>query len=94
MLGAHVKQAGSYVVPTACAFDFTHFEALTPEQIAQVEELANSYIMQAIPTTRYETSLDEARNSGVTALFGEKYGETVRVVEVGQFSRELCGGAT
>lgn len=92
VLGAHVKQAGSYVGPDRLRFDFTHFEALTPEQIAQVEELANSYIMQAIPTTRYETSLDEARNSGVTALFGEKYGETVRVVEVGQFSRELCGG--
>lgn len=92
VLGAHVKQAGSYVGPDRLRFDFTHFEALTPEQIAQVESLANTYIMQAIPTTRYETSLDEARNSGVTALFGEKYGETVRVVEVGQFSRELCGG--
>lgn len=92
VLGAHVKQAGSYVGPDRLRFDFTHFEALTPEQIAEVESLANSYIMQAIPTTRYETSLDEARKSGVTALFGEKYGETVRVVEVGQFSRELCGG--
>lgn len=92
VLGAHVKQAGSYVGPDRLRFDFTHFEALTPEQISEVEKLANSYIMQAIPTTRYETSLDEARNSGVTALFGEKYGETVRVVEVGQFSRELCGG--
>lgn len=92
VLGAHVKQAGSYVGPDRLRFDFTHFEALTPEQIAAVESLANSYIMQAIPTTRYETSLDQARNSGVTALFGEKYGETVRVVEVGQFSRELCGG--
>lgn len=92
VLGAHVKQAGSYVGPDRLRFDFTHFEALTPEQIDQVEALANSYIMQAIPTTRYETSLDEARNSGVTALFGEKYGEVVRVVEVGQFSRELCGG--
>jgi alanyl-tRNA synthetase len=92
VLGAHVKQAGSYVGPDRLRFDFTHFEALTPEQISEVESLANSYIMQAIPTTRYETTLDEARNSGVTALFGEKYGETVRVVEVDQFSRELCGG--
>ncbi|WP_251198526.1 alanine--tRNA ligase [Anaerotardibacter muris] len=92
VLGGHVKQSGSYVGPDRLRFDFTHFEALTPEQIAEVETLANSYIMQAIPTTRYETSLDDARNSGVTALFGEKYGETVRVVEVGQFSRELCGG--
>ena len=92
VLGAHVKQAGSYVGPDRLRFDFTHFEALSPDQIQEVEALANSYIMQAIPTNRYETSLDEARNSGVTALFGEKYGETVRVVEVGKFSRELCGG--
>lgn len=92
VLGAHVKQAGSYVGPDRLRFDFTHFEAVTPEQLAQVEALANQVIMSATPTNIYETSLDAARESGVTALFGEKYGDTVRVVEAGSFSRELCGG--
>ena len=92
VLGEHVKQAGSYVGPDRLRFDFTHFEALTPEQIAEVERVANLRIMEAVPTSIYETSLDEARANGVTALFGEKYGETVRVVEAGDFSRELCGG--
>ena len=92
VLGEHVKQAGSYVGPDRLRFDFTHFEALTPDQIAEVERVANLRIMEAVPTTIYETSLDEARANGVTALFGEKYGETVRVVEAGDFSRELCGG--
>ncbi len=92
VLGEHVKQAGSYVGPDRLRFDFTHFEALTPEQVAEVERVANLRIMEAVPTTIYETSLDEARASGVTALFGEKYGEKVRVVEAGDFSRELCGG--
>ncbi len=92
VLGDHVKQAGSYVGPERLRFDFTHFEALTPEQISLVEREANERIMEAVPTHIYETSLDEARKSGVTALFGEKYGEQVRVVEAGDFSRELCGG--
>ena len=92
VLGAHVKQAGSYVGPDRLRFDFTHFEALTPEQILEVEQVTNRAIMAAIPTNIYETSLDEARAAGVTALFGEKYGDTVRVVEAGDFSRELCGG--
>ena len=73
-------------------FDFTHFEATAPEQLAEIERVANEEIMAAIPMNIYETSLDEARASGVTALFGEKYGDTVRVVEAGEFSRELCGG--
>lgn len=92
VLGAHVKQAGSYVGPDRLRFDFTHFEALTPDQLKEIEALANSVIMSAIPTTIYETSLDAAREAGVTALFGEKYGDSVRVVEAGEFSKELCGG--
>lgn len=92
VLGEHVKQAGSYVGPDRLRFDFTHFEGMTSEQIAEVERVANEAIMQATPTTIYETSLDAARESGVTGLFGEKYGDIVRVVEAGEFSRELCGG--
>ncbi len=92
VLGDHVRQAGSYVGPERLRFDFTHFEALTAEQIAEVERVANNKVMEAIPTTIYETTLDEARAAGVTALFGEKYGEHVRVVEAGDFSKELCGG--
>ena len=92
VLGDHVNQAGSYVGPDRLRFDFTHFSPLTQDEIAQVEKTANDAIMAAIPMNIYETSLDEARASGVTALFGEKYGEVVRVVEAGEFSRELCGG--
>ena len=92
VLGDHVKQAGSYVGPDRLRFDFTHFEATTPEQIAEVERVANDVIMRAYPMNIYETTLSEAREAGVTALFGEKYGDTVRVVEAGDFSAELCGG--
>ena len=92
VLGEHVSQAGSYVGPDRLRFDFTHFAAVTPEQLAEVERVANEFIMSATPTNIYETSLDAAREGGVTALFGEKYGEQVRVVECGTFSRELCGG--
>ena len=91
VLGEHVKQAGSYVGPDRLRFDFTHFEAVTPEQLAEVERRANAVIMQAIPTTIYETSLDAAREAGIIGLFGEKYGDVVRVVEAGDYSRELCG---
>ena len=92
VLGSHINQAGSYVGPDRLRFDFTHFEAMTSEELAQVEKLANEQIMLALPTNIYETSLSSAREAGVTALFGEKYGETVRVVEAGVFSKELCGG--
>ena len=92
VLGDHVAQKGSYVSEARLRFDFTHFHALTAEEIAQVETLANKYVLANISTNIYETSLDEARASGVTALFGEKYGSVVRVVEVNDFSRELCGG--
>ena len=92
VLGDHVNQAGSYVGPDRLRFDFTHFSPVTREEIEQIELIANQAIMSAMPMNIYETSLDEARASGVTALFGEKYGEKVRVVEAGEFSRELCGG--
>jgi alanyl-tRNA synthetase len=92
ILGEHVKQAGSLVAPDRLRFDFTHFEALTPAQIAEIEQLVNILIMEDGSVSAYETSLDDARGSGVTALFGEKYGERVRVLEAGPASRELCGG--
>jgi alanyl-tRNA synthetase len=91
-LGEHVKQSGSYVAPERLRFDFTHFEAPTAEQLVKVERMANAKIMENHPVRSYETSLTSAREAGVTALFGEKYGEFVRVLEVGNFSKELCGG--
>ena len=92
VLGDHVKQAGSYVADNRLRFDFTHFEAMTSEQISEVERLANEKVMENHPVRAYETSLAEAREAGVMALFGEKYGEIVRVLDIEGFSRELCGG--
>lgn len=92
VLGEHVKQSGSYVAPDRMRFDFTHFEAPTAEQLTKVERMVNAKIMENHPVRAYETSLSSAREAGVTALFGEKYGEFVRVLEVGNFSKELCGG--
>jgi alanyl-tRNA synthetase len=92
VLGEHVKQAGSLVAPDRLRFDFTHFEAVSAQQLAEVEQLVNTLVMEDSSVTAHETSLDEARASGVTALFGEKYGERVRVLEAGPASRELCGG--
>ena len=92
VLGEHVKQAGSMVAPDRLRFDFTHFESMTPEQVAEVEAIVNDRIMEDHEVSYHETSLDQARKDGVTALFGEKYGEVVRVVECGEFSKELCGG--
>lgn len=92
VLGEHVNQAGSYVGSDRLRFDFTHFQALTKEEMLQVEARVNDVIGQAIPLTVCETSLEEARKSGAMALFGEKYGEKVRVVSAGEFSKELCGG--
>ena len=86
VLGDHVKQAGSYVAENRLRFDFTHFEATTAEQIAEIERLANEKIMENHAVHAYETSLTSAREAGVMALFGEKYGEFVRVVETGSFS--------
>ncbi len=92
VLGEHAKQAGSYVAPDRLRFDFTHFEAMTREQLGKVERLVNAKIFENHPARAYETSIASAREAGVTALFGEKYGNFVRVLEVGNFSKELCGG--
>jgi len=92
VLGEHVGQAGSLVAPERLRFDFTHFEALSSEQLSKVERLINAKIMENHVVRNYETSLSTAREMGVTALFGEKYGQIVRVLEVGNFSKELCGG--
>lgn len=92
VLGDHVNQAGSFVAPERLRFDFTHFEAMTTDEIKKVEQMANEKIMRAIDVEKYNTTLTEARKSGVTALFGEKYDENVRVVKMGGFSSELCGG--
>ncbi len=92
IVGGHAKQAGSFVGPDRLRFDFTHFEAMTHEQLGKVERLVNAKIFQNHPVRAYETSIATAKESGVTALFGEKYGEFVRVLEIGNFSKELCGG--
>ena len=92
VLGDHVEQAGSYVSNTVCRFDFTHFQGLTAEEIAKVEELVNANILKAIPVVTRETDIETAKKEGAMALFGEKYGKTVRMVKMGDFSTELCGG--
>lgn len=92
VIGNHASQAGSSVTPDRLRFDFTHFESLTREQLQKVERLVNAKVFENHPVRAYETSLSVARESGVTALFGEKYGDYVRVLEVGNFSKELCGG--
>ena len=92
LLGDHVKQAGSLVAPDRVRFDFTHFSAMEPEEIAMFERTVNRKIMENGHVTSEEKSLDDALNEGVTALFGEKYGDEVRVVRTGDFSAELCGG--
>jgi alanyl-tRNA synthetase len=92
VLGDHVRQSGSFVAPDRLRFDFTHFEGMTRAQLDKVERLVNAKIMENHSVRAYETSLVSARESGVTALFGEKYGDIVRVLEVGNFSKELCGG--
>jgi alanyl-tRNA synthetase len=93
-LGPHVRQAGSYVGADKLRFDFTHGAALTEEELADVENTINAWILDAHPVRALTTTLDEAKSLGAMALFGEKYGEIVRMVEVGDgsFSRELCGG--
>ena len=87
-----MRQGGSLVAPERLRFDFTHFVAMDPEQVVKVERLVNAKIFENHPARAYETSLRSAREAGVTALFGEKYGDFVRVLEVGNFSKELCGG--
>lgn len=87
-----IKQAGSYVAPDRLRFDFTWFEALTPAQIADIENLVTEYIIANKPVTSYEMDLKDVPGSGIIAVFDEKYGDTVRVVETEGISRELCGG--
>ena len=92
VLGDHVHQAGSLVEPDHLRFDFTHFEGITPQQLNEVEDLVNDVILDGLTITTEELPLDEARARGAVATFGEKYGATVRVVAMGDFSMELCGG--
>ncbi len=91
-LGSHVAQAGSLVEPDKLRFDFSHFEAMTSEQIAEVEAKVNEVILDGIDIVTQELAIDEARNLGATAQFGEKYGDVVRVVSMGDYSVEFCGG--
>jgi alanyl-tRNA synthetase len=92
VLGEHVRQAGSAVRPDKLRFDFTHTEAMTAEQRHAVEEAVNRRIFENLPVRTYVTPIDEARRLGATMLFGEKYGDEVRVVEIPGYSMELCGG--
>ena len=92
VLGDHVKQQGSHVGPDRLRFDFSHFEALTAEQVAAVEDLANADILANPTCNHFETTKDEAEAAGAIAFFGDKYGDTVRVLEAGPHSTELCGG--
>ena len=92
VLGDHVHQAGSLVEPDRLRFDFTHFEAISPKELRQVEELVNDAILEGYPVVTEVLPIEEAKKKGAVAMFGEKYGETVRVVEMSDFSVEFCGG--
>ncbi len=92
VLGDHVHQCGSYVDPYQCRFDFSHFSAMTADEIQKVENYVNNVIMAAVPVVTEVLPIEEARKKGAMALFGEKYGDVVRVVSVGDYSTEFCGG--
>ena len=92
VLGTHVEQAGSYQDAERTRFDFSHFQAMTAEEIAKVEQIVNEKIAESIPVVTDVMTVEEAKKTGAMALFGEKYGETVRVVSMGDFSKEFCGG--
>ena len=92
VLGNHVEQAGSYVDEERGRFDFTHFSAMTPEELDRAEALVNARILRGIPVQTIETDIDEAKKMGAMMLFGEKYGKVVRVVKMGEVSAEFCGG--
>lgn len=92
VLGTHVEQAGSYQDAERTRFDFSHFSAMTEEELTKVEQMVNEKIAEGIPVVTEVMTVDEAKKTGAMALFGEKYGETVRVVSMGDFSKEFCGG--
>ncbi len=92
VLGTHMEQAGSYQDEHRTRFDFSHFQAMTPEELSEVEKIVNEQIEKGLPVKTDVMSLEDARNTGAMALFGEKYGDEVRVVSMGDFSKELCGG--
>ena len=92
VLGTHVEQAGSFQDSERTRFDFSHFAAMTPEELAKVEAMVNEEIAKKLPVVTEVMSAEDAKKSGAMALFGEKYGEKVRVVSMGDFSKELCGG--
>ena len=92
VLGTHVQQSGSRVAPESLRFDFTHHKALTADELRSVEELVNEWVLADYPVTTVVKSTDQAKKEGAMALFGEKYGESVRVVSMGSISKELCGG--
>lgn len=92
VLGSHIKQAGSLVAPDRLRFDFSHFEKINDEQLLQIEHLVKSEVRKSVDLTTKNMSFDSAQKDGAVALFGEKYGSEVRVISIGDFSKELCGG--